>query len=235
MVLRRLRSVNVSMFDNLPYQYFPCIHADVPSQFETWTEAGEVRSANSHYACMEDAVLARLPVLKHAAPDCHLFYWTTGPLLAVGRHIPIMRAWGFEPVAIAFVWIKTLKSIHPQWVGYIDDSIWHMGLGHTTRQNAECCVLGRRGSPVRLSKAVRQVIVAPLREHSRKPDEVYDRIETYCRGPRLDLFGRCSRLGWEVRGDEATKFDAVQSRDGMSGRLRTVASTTDRIQKRVSD
>ena len=195
------------LLHGLRYRHFACIHADVPSQFDTWTEAGEVRSANSHYECMADHEIAHLPVLAYAARDCHLFYWTTGPLLAVGRHLPIMRAWGFEPVAIAFVWIKTLKSIHPQWVGYIDDAIFHMGLGHTTRQNAECCVLGRKGSPERLSKGVRQVIVSPLREHSRKPDEVYDRIETYCRGPRLDLFGRCSRDGWTVRGNEATKFD----------------------------
>lgn len=195
------------MFEGLPYQHFACIHADVPWDFKAWSPAGEVRSANSHYPCMSLDRIARLPVLKYAAPDCHLFFWVTGPFLAQGAHVRIIRSWGFEPVSTAFVWVKTNPSIHPQWVGYIDDAIWHMGLGHTTRQNAECCFLGRRGSPVRLSKAVRQIIVAPLREHSRKPDETYERIEAYCRGPRLDLFGRCSRKGWEVIGDEVTKFD----------------------------
>jgi N6-adenosine-specific RNA methylase IME4 len=146
-------------------------------------------------------------VLAHAAADAHLFFWVTGPFLAKGAHVRIMRAWGFEPVAVGFVWVKTNKSVGPQWMGYVDDAIWHMGLGHTTRQNAECCLLGRRGSPVRLSAAVRQIIVSPLREHSRKPEEVYRRIEKYCPGPRLELFGRQSRRGWTVRGNEADKFD----------------------------
>lgn len=197
------------LLDGLPYQHFACIHADVPSTFESWSEAGEGRSAQRHYSCMPDNEIARLPVLKHAAEHCHLFYWVTGPMLASGRHIRIMRCWGFQPTAMAFCWVKLNASWHPRWMGYIDDAIAFMGLGHTTRQNAEYCILGRRGSPMRLSAAVRQIILAPVREHSRKPADVYERIELYCRGPRLDLFGRCSRPGWVVRGDEATKFDST--------------------------
>jgi hypothetical protein len=52
--------------------------------------------------------------------------------------------------------------------------------------------------------------VAPLREHSRKPDEFYESVERLCAGPRLELFGRQSRPGWEVRGLESTKFDTPQ-------------------------
>ena len=202
----------VILFEGLPYQHFACIHADVPWDFQTWSEAGDDRSAQQHYDCMSIDKAARLPVLRYAAPDCHLFFWTTGPFVATGAHIRIMRSWGFEPTAMAFVWVKINRDGTPR-----------MGLGHTTRQNAEYCLLGRRGAPQRLSKGVHQIIMAPIREHSRKPDEVYDRIESYCDGPRLDLFGRRSRPDWTVVGNEATKFDqreATNVTGGKNSRLR---------------
>ena len=67
--------------------------------------------------------------------------------------------------------------------------------------------VGPEGLASALTARVRQMIMAPIREHSRKPADVYDRIEMYCGGPRLDLFGRQSRNGWSVVGNEATKFD----------------------------
>jgi N6-adenosine-specific RNA methylase IME4 len=195
------------VLDGLPYNHFACVHADVPWQFDSWSPAGEERSAQHHYPCMSDRDIARLPVLRHVARDSHLFFWVTGPMLVKGRHIRIMRSWGFEPTAVAFVWIKLNDRWHPHWLGYIEDAITFMGLGHTTRQNAELCLLGRRGSPMRLSKSVRQVMFGPVREHSRKPEEVYSRITQYCSGPRLDLFGRQSRPGWTVTGNQSTLFD----------------------------
>jgi N6-adenosine-specific RNA methylase IME4 len=72
-------------------------------------------------------------------------------------------------------------------------------------------VLGRRGHPERLDKGVFEIIVAPRREHSRKPDEVYRRIEKYCAGQRLDLFPRQRRDGWIPYGDEADKFDTQEA------------------------
>jgi N6-adenosine-specific RNA methylase IME4 len=201
----------MALLDGLPYQHFRCVHADPPWSFQNWGEPGD-RSAENHYQTMSINEIARLPVVAHAAPDCHLFLWVTGPMVTIGAHVPLMKRWGFEPSAMAFVWIKLNPSWHPCWLGHIDDAISFMGLGHTTRQNAELCLLGRRGSPVRLSRSVRQIIMAPVREHSRKPEDVYERIEQYCEGPRLDLFGRCSRAGWVVKGDEATKFDVPQFR-----------------------
>jgi hypothetical protein len=117
-----------------------------------------------------------------------------------------MDAWGFRYSSVAFTWVKTNPKAP---VLFLDHRSFHIGLGHTTRKNAEFCLLGRRGSPKRLSKAVRELIIAPRREHSRKPEEAYARIEQFCAGPRLELFGRQTRLGWEVWGNEATKFDAA--------------------------
>jgi N6-adenosine-specific RNA methylase IME4 len=106
------------------------------------------------------------------------------------------------------VWIKPVASKFLQGQLFINDELFKMGGGYTTRQNAEYVVLGKRGNPPqRLSKKVRQVIVEPAREHSRKPEKSYASIEQYGAGPYLELFGRQRRRGWTVRGDEADKFN----------------------------
>ena len=197
----------MSLLAGLPYHHYAVGHADVPWQYLTYSENGLERSAESHYQCMSLRDIAMLDVGAHMRRDSYLFFWVTGPHLVIGSHIPIMRAWGFEPVAMAFVWVKLNRDWHPRWLGYMEDAMFFMGMGHTTRQNAEYVILGRRGDPPeRLSKSIRQIILRPVREHSRKPDVVYDRIQQYANGPYLDLFGRQRRAGWEVRGNEADKF-----------------------------
>lgn len=200
----------MNMFEGLPYRHFSMIASDCATKFKTRSDKGGGKSAERHYKrSMTDEELAHLPVEAYAAKDCHLLYWETGPRLAAGKHIPIMKAWGFEPTAIWAVWIKPTKAHYRQGHMFFDgniDKIWKMGMGHTSRQNAEFVIIGRRGSPIRLSKSVRQIITAPLREHSRKPDEFFDNAMRYGPGPRLELFGREQRDGWTVRGDEIGKF-----------------------------
>jgi N6-adenosine-specific RNA methylase IME4 len=91
------------------------------------------------------------------------------------------------------------------------------GPGYGTRKNVEPCLLARRGSPVLKNRSVRDwmvgedawddLLVSPRREHSRKPDEAYDRIETMFDGPYLELNARQTRPGWSAWGDEVGKFD----------------------------
>lgn len=81
-----------------------------------------------------------------------------------------------------------------------------MGGGFTTRKNAEFCLIGKRGRSVRVAKDVHEIIIAPRREHSRKPEETYTRIERYCAGPYLELFARQQRAGWESWGNQVEKF-----------------------------
>ena len=78
----------------------------------------------------------------------------------------VIKAWGFEYVTTAFVWVKANKR----------SGGFYIGNGNWTRSNAEICILARKGMLKRLSRSVRQVVYAPVREHSRKPDEVRDRI-----------------------------------------------------------
>jgi N6-adenosine-specific RNA methylase IME4 len=84
-----------------------------------------------------------------------------------------------------------------------------MGLGYWTRANSEVCLLATRGKPKRLNADVRQAIVEPRRQHSRKPDCVPGRIERLVAGPYLELFARTKRPGWTVWGNQTDKFEAA--------------------------
>jgi N6-adenosine-specific RNA methylase IME4 len=84
-----------------------------------------------------------------------------------------------------------------------------IGMGYSTRKQAELCLLFTRGKPKRLSKGVRHVIEAPRREHSRKPDETFTRIEALYAGPYLEMFAREGRPGWTAWGNQTDKFGRV--------------------------
>lgn len=135
---------------------------------------------------------------------CHLFLWSTSP--HVPEALAVMSAWGFRYSGFAFTWIKTLRPVTWDSPLYVPSS-FHIGLGHTTRKNVEIVLLGRRGNARRKARDVRELVIAEVREHSRKPDEVRERIEAYCDGPYLELFSRESRPGWTTWGNEAGKFD----------------------------
>jgi N6-adenosine-specific RNA methylase IME4 len=114
----------------------------------------------------------------------------TNPLLPVG--LEVITAWGSAYKTVGFTWVKTTQ----------DGTGFPIGCGYWTRANAELCLLATRGQPQRLSRSVRQLIVSPRREHSRKPDEIYDRIEELVPGPYLELFARNRRPGWGSWGHE---------------------------------
>jgi len=196
----------------LPAGPFGVIHADPPWRYHAFSTKGEKRSAKRHYPVMTLDDICALPVRDAAAKDCHLFLWTTGPNLFQSQRV--IGDWGFRFSAMAFVWIKLRPGadrlfLVPSRALSGKGGDFHIGMGHTTRKNAEFCLLGRRGSPKRISKGIFELIFAPVREHSRKPDEIYERIEAYAGGPYLDLFSRQTRPGWTAWGDEAGKFDGV--------------------------
>jgi N6-adenosine-specific RNA methylase IME4 len=186
-----------------------CVACDAPLNYDTWSPAGQGRAPSKHYRTHQlEAVATLLPLQPALARGAWVFLWTSGARLEKTR--TLMSEWGFTYSTVAFFWFKTKSSngAGPKLISTSDiEAEFFFGLGKTTRQNVEFCLLGRRGRPKRVARNVRQVIVAPRREHSRKPDEFYERVERFCPGPRLKLFGRESRLGWSVWGDEATKFD----------------------------
>ena len=151
-------------FAGLERGYYRAISADPPWSYECFSEKGKGRSADQHYVTMRSPEIEQFPVGELAARDAHLFLWITGPCLAKGMHLPVMQAWGFTPSALAFVWIKPKRGPFANGRPFLDETLFAMGMGHTTRANAEYVVLGRRGSPRRLRKDVRQLIVEPKRE-----------------------------------------------------------------------
>lgn len=114
----------MTLLAGLPYRHFAVGHADVPWTYQTYSDLGLDRSAEAHYGCMTLRDIARLDVGAHMKKDAYLFFWVTGPHLVIGSHIPIMRSWGFEPVAMAFVWVKLNRNWHPRWLTYIEDAMF---------------------------------------------------------------------------------------------------------------
>jgi N6-adenosine-specific RNA methylase IME4 len=168
---------------------FGVIAADPPWTFVTRSAKGKGRSAEQHYECMTLEDIKALPVAAVAADRCALFLWTTCPLLPAA--FEVIEAWGFTYSTVGFLWAKRTPT----------DDGWHIGMGYSTRSNVEPCLLATRGSPERLSKSVRQLVVAPVREHSRKPEEILHRIRALYPGPYLELFARAD--GWTRLGNEA--------------------------------
>ena len=178
------------------------IYADPPWTFATYSDKGKGRSAEAHYDCLDLQAIKALPVADWAGPDCALLLWATDPLLP--RALEVITAWGFAYKTVGFYWVKLNRSADP---GRLTERDFFTGLGFWTRANAEPCLLATRGRPRRLATDVAKLIVAPHREHSRKPDAAYERIERLLPGPYLELFARRSRPGWDGWGDQAGLFD----------------------------
>lgn len=183
----------------LPNGPYDVVVADPPWRFAGWGVGGDGnpkgRGYSRHYETMRTEDIASLPVVQMAADNAVLLLW------AIGTRIPdaigVMRAWGFRYVTMPFVWVKTGTAGQPV-----------MGTGYWTRGNAELVLLGTRGRGIKpQSTSTHSVILAPRREHSRKPDEMYDRVGAMFPGAsKVDLFAREARPGWDTWGNEANRF-----------------------------
>jgi N6-adenosine-specific RNA methylase IME4 len=182
------------------------IYGDPPRTFKTYSHKGKGRSAEAHYNCLRTEEIKKLPVGHLAAPDCLLAMWCTFPHLMHG--LVLMEAWGFEYRTVGFCWAKCRKSAR----GLICPvSDFPFGTGYYTRGNAEICLFGVRGKSIVLHHDVPQLIVAPRRKHSQKPDAVYERLERLLAGPYVEIFARQRRPGW------GTAFSREAYRSGALG------------------
>jgi N6-adenosine-specific RNA methylase IME4 len=189
-------------FANLPRGHYGAILADPPWAFPKWSGlAVPARTKEQPYKFMTMEDIAALPVSDLAAPDCVLLCWVTWPMLL--DCIKCIEAWGFTYKTCGFAWIKA-DNTQPSF--FQEELKTEMKLGYWTRSNSEVCLLATRGKPKRISAGVRQGIVAPAREHSRKPDGVHEAIQRLVAGPYLELFARQKRPGWDVWGNQTDKF-----------------------------
>lgn len=177
---------------------FGTILADPPWRFtnRTGKMAPEHRRL-SRYGTMELPEIKSLPVAEIAQDPAHLYLWVPNALLPEG--IEVMRAWGFDYKS-NIVWHKIRK----------DGGSDGRGVGFYFRNVTEIVLFGIRGKNARtLDPGRRQVnlIASRKREHSRKPDELYDVIEACSRGPFLEMFARDTRSNWSAWGNQAEKYE----------------------------
>ena len=189
-------------FDDLPKNHYGAILADPPWGFQTWSGPEKKvasRGTVAPYQTMEMSDIAQLSVADLAADDCALFMWVVWP--TIDEALGIMESWGFKYKTCAFTWLKA----DPYRLWALEEDV-RMGLGYWTRANSEVCLLGTRGKPKRRDNSVRQGIIEPIRQHSRKPDCVHERVERLVVGPYLELFARQQRPGWDCWGNQVDKF-----------------------------
>ena len=172
---------------------YKIILADPPWQYKNFQGKGSYYGdVSRHYKTMSLDELKKLSVYWISDKDSVLFMWATFPNLR--EALDLVQAWGFGYKTVAFVWVKMTNDMgEPR----------GDGLGFYTNSNAEIVLLGKKGKLERKSKKVKQIILAPKRGHSKKPDEVYTRIEElYGEISRIELFARHKREGWDAWGNE---------------------------------
>jgi N6-adenosine-specific RNA methylase IME4 len=197
-------------FGELRRRAYRAVVLDPPWKFSAGT-----KGRPQHYPRMTDAEIAALPIADLAHPDgAHFFIWITSPI-AERFWNAIAPVWKKQKVRYsgrAFIWLKTHSPCERGGESlFLHRDSFFVGQGFTTRKNGEDCLLFETGAPKRLRRDVRELIISPRREHSRKPDESYRRIESYSQGPYAEVFSRESRAGWECFGNETGKFNALEA------------------------
>lgn len=148
--------------------------------------------STDHYPSMELTDMKSLDIPSLVDDECVLFMWATGPKMDCA--IELGQSWGFQYSQVAFVWdkMRTLAGCYT-----ITECEFVLVFKHK-----------RKRTPKRLKTNARQFFQEKPREHSRKPEYVQDMIELmYPNTKRIELFARRSRKGWDVWGNETTKFD----------------------------
>ena len=182
-------------FEDIPKDKYKVVLSDCPWAFTTYSSKGKEKAPEKHYSTMSLEDIKALPVSSVMLKDAVHYEWVYNPMLPQG--LEVMDAWGFEYKTLAFNWRKLTVTGKEAF-----------GLGYFTRAASELCFLGTKGKPGRPKKPwnVRQLVNAEVKEHSQKPECVYERIEAMYDGPYLELFARNERPGWDSFGNEVTKY-----------------------------
>lgn len=174
----------------IPSGKFETIVVDPPWPMTKIERDVRPNQAGFSYPTMDERELREFAgsVANMAADDCHIFMWTTQKFQWLAKEL--IELYGFRPTFTM---------------------VWHKSGGFQPFKlpqfNCEFVVYGRRGSVEFVStKNFDCCFNAPRREHSRKPDEFYDMVALATKGPRVDVFSREPREGFEQFGNETDHF-----------------------------
>lgn len=184
---------------------YSLIYADPPWSFTAYDQTtGLDRAPDAHYSTLDTAGISAIKPSANA--DALLAMWVYDPMLPDA--ITVAEAWGFKFITVLFRWLKTGDPPGQLRLFPMEEKL-SFGMGYHTRGGGceECWLFKRgKGLPV-LNHGIRKEFFSPRREHSRKPDEVPGwLIDLYGDVPRLEMFARTRRPGWDAFGNETEKF-----------------------------
>ena len=136
-----------------------------------------------HYPKMSTKDICAIPVSTIARKDAALFLWGTVPMIQDA--FQVMNAWGFEYKTMIF-WNKVMST----------------GMGFWYRGQVEICLVGVRGDLPAFHIQKKNYFQARVGRHSEKPEEIFEYMDATGLKPRIELFAREKRLGWDAWGDE---------------------------------
>ena len=189
-------SVTQDFITNVKRLNYQTVLADPPWQFANRTgKMAPEHKRLSRYSTLTLNEIKEIPVQEVVDAQCHLYLWVPNALLREG--LDVMDAWGFN-YKTNIVWHKIRKDGGPD----------GRGVGFYLRNTTELVLFGVRGRMRTLPAGRKQVniIKSVKREHSRKPDELYQLIESCSPGPYLELFARGKLDGWEQWGNQAEEY-----------------------------
>ncbi|ERL25414.1 MT-A70 family methyltransferase [Mitsuokella sp. oral taxon 131] len=185
---------NLRVFTN--GKKYNTIYADPPWRFQNRTgKMAPEHKRLTRYETMKLSEIKALPIAQIAGEKAHLYLWVPNALLPDG--LAVMDAWGFDYKG-NIVWEKIRKDGGPD----------GRGVGFYFRNVTELVLFGIRknSSPNRTLAPARSqvnIIRSMKREHSRKPDEIIPILEACSMAPRIELFARGVRNGWDMWGNQA--------------------------------
>lgn len=182
--------VAVMIYNKLPDKKYKCILADPPWSYENKKIPGAhfgngdyAKGVNEIYNTLTIEDIKSLPIQDISLKDSCLFLWATTPLLP--EAFEVMKSWGFK-YKTSIYWRKIMS----------------LGLGFWFRGRVEVCLFGVKGKIRAFNCQKQNFIQSKVREHSRKPDELYYIIESLDLNPKIELFSRYERKDWDAFGDE---------------------------------
>lgn len=218
---------------------FNVVVCDPPYEFsDKLTMSKTKRGSETQYDVLKDQDITALKVKDICADDCVLALWVPGSKLDVGMEC--CKAWGFA-VTQTWIWVKTkqrpLTSLHKsilkilkkdpgqykklisEAINSIDiNDILNFFMGRCFRQTHELVLIGTRGKYTKMlkNKSQRSVYIGPaLKVHSKKPEELQNRLDIMFSGKKLELFARRDRDGYVCVGDECPSTSGEDIRDSV--------------------